>query len=300
MKFANLIRFSIALLATFVLANTVLANGGRITLKTAAKITGPIACLGEIAVVDVADPTLRAELMGLQVTPAPSIGQSAYLSINDIRSILSAHGYSAGEIAISGSSRVRIEGGAPAEIKEPSPQVSRTLPRRTFAGRLLPEPTEQEVMTVAHVVRNVRRGEIIQPGDVEMRQLSVIRQEDGYPTNLESVIGKEAARGISADRPIASKDVREPVIVRRNEVVTIFARAGNIIVRREMLALNDAGKGELVEVQPVAPNSFGRAREAERFQAQVVGPGEAVVLTGYTKVEPSHPSQPHTQLGARR
>ncbi|PQO33768.1 flagellar basal body P-ring formation chaperone FlgA [Blastopirellula marina] len=300
MKIAHLIRFVFALLVPFALATAGLAESGKITLKTAARVSGPIACLGEVAVVDVADPILRNELIGLHLSPAPSAGQSSYLTINDIRSILSAHGYSSNEIAIAGSSRVRLEAESIADEANAEEAPIRKLPRRSFGGKFLPAPSEPEVITVAHVVRNVRRGEIIQPSDVEMRELSVVRREEAYPTSLENIVGKEAARGISADRPIGSKDVREPIVVRRNEVVTVFARAGNIIVRREMLALNDAGKGELVEVQPISPQTFGRARESERFQAQVVGPGEAVVLTGYTQVQPTRPLPPIAPQGVNR
>ncbi|RCS47735.1 flagella basal body P-ring formation protein FlgA [Bremerella cremea] len=300
MKIAHSIRFTLAVLVSFALAAVAHAESGKVTLKTAAMISGPITCLGEIAVIDVADPVLREQLLKLHLSPAPTVGQSTYLTINDIRSILAARGYSAQQIAVSGSSRVRLEAVVTPVKATTDEAPARSLPRRTFGGQVLSSPREQEVITVAHVVRNVRRGEIIQPDDVEMRELSVIRREDSYPENLTSVIGKEAARGISADRPIASKDVREPVIVRRNEAVTILARAGNIIVRREMLALNDAGKGELVEVQPITPQTYGRARESERFQAQVVGPGEAVVLTGYTKVHPSPAVHPIAPQGARR
>lgn len=300
MKIAQSTRFALAVLVSFALAATAHAESGKVTLKTAAMITGPIVSLGEVAVIEVADPVLREQLIELHLSPAPSAGQSTYLSINDIRSILAAHGFSSQRVAVSGSSRVRLEAEITPAAVTTEEAAPRSLPRRSFGGQMLPPPSEQEVITVAHVVRNVRRGEIIQPSDVEMRELSVIRREDSYPENLTSVIGKEAARAISADRPVASKDVREPVIVRRNEAVTILARAGNIIVRREMLALNDAGKGELIEVQPITPQTFGRARESERFQAQVVGPGEAVVLTGYTQVQPSPAVHPIAPQGARR
>lgn len=300
MKSSHFVRFTFALLATLLLADSVSAQTGRVTLKTAAMISGSIARLGDIAAIDVASPAQRTELRDLPLTPAPSSGQSSYLTINDVRSILAARGFSTNDVTVVGPSRVRLEAGTAVESTEESTTQATSLPRRTLGGRYVATAQPQEVMTVAHVVRNVRRGEIIRPEDIEMRQLSVIRRDASYPTDLQQIVGKQAARGISADRPISDNDVREPVIVRRNEVVTVFAYAGNIVVRRQMLALSDAGKGELVEVQPIEPKTFGRAREAERFQAQVVGPGEAVVLTGHTQVQTSRPIHPTAQLGVRR
>lgn len=300
MTTSHSLRFSFALLATLLLAGSTLAQNGRVTLKSAAMVSGSIARLGDIAAIDVADKAQRAELRDLPLTPAPSSGQSSYLTINDIRSILAARGFSTTNITVVGPSRVRLTSGSTAESTEQPLTKATSLPRRTRGGQYVSAPRPQEVMTVAHVVRNVRRGEIIRPEDVEMRQLSVVRRDANYPTDLRQIVGKQAARGISADRPISDNDVREPVIVRRNEVVTVFAYAGNIVVRRQMLALSDAGKGELVEVQPIEPKTFGRAREGERFQAQVIGPGEAVVLTGHTQVQTSRPIHPTAQLGASR
>lgn len=297
MKKTQSIHVSLALLAILLLSGTAAAQHDRITLKSAAMVSGPIARLGDIAAIDIADQSQRSELRDLPLTPAPSSGQSTYLTINDVRSILAARGFSTDNVTVVGPSRVRLTAGSTAEsTEEPLTQAS-SLPRRTRGGQYITTSRPQEVMTVAHVVRNVRRGEIIRQEDVEMRQLSVVRQDASYPTDLRQIVGKQAARGISADRPISDNDVREPVIVRRNEVVTVFAYAGNIVVRREMLALSDAGKGELVEVQPIEPKTFGRAREAERFQAQVIGPGEAVVLTGHTQVQTSRPIHPTAPLG---
>ena len=58
------------------------------------------------------------------------------------------------------------------------------------------------------------------------------------------------------------------------------------------MALNDAGLQELVEVQPIQPKHYGRAREVERFQAQVSGPGEAIVLGGHINVPTAKPLMP--------
>lgn len=294
MMMTSLIRFTFSLLALGTVATSVMAQSGKVVLNASAMIGGPIARLGDVAVVEVADVALQAELANMELMPCPGADQSTYLTINDIRSILAARGISSSEIAVTGANRVRMQAASVEETIEAAAITPKRVPKRTFGGQIL-EEKNPEIIQVAYVVRNVRRGEIIRAGDVEMRDLSVVRLDEHYPSSLENVIGKEVTRGLAADRPVASEDVREPIIVRRNDVVTIFAHAGNVVVRREMMAMSDAGLRELVEVQPIAPQTFGRARQAERFQAQVTGPGEAIVLTGHVSVQASRPLLPIDQ-----
>ena len=298
MSISFLVRSIFSLLAVAILATSAMAQSGEVVLKTSAMVGGPIVHLGDVATINSADPQLLSELAQIELLQTPRVNRAVYLTINDIRSIIGARGIATSDIHVSGASRVRMEAATASLNVEGKNEASRTA--RQFPGRRVVEEQLPEVMTVAHVVRNVRRGEVLRPEDVEMRELSAIRQESGYPADIRQVIGKEVTRGIAADRPIGDDDIRQPVIVRRNEVVTVYAYAGNVVVRREMLALNDAGLNELVEVQPIEPKRFGRAREAERFQAKVSAPGEAMVLTGHINVPTAKPLLPLPQSEARR
>ncbi|MFN3152865.1 flagellar basal body P-ring formation chaperone FlgA [Bremerella sp.] len=289
MTIATSIRSLFGILVALTITSSVMAQSNQVVLKTTAVVGGPLVRLSDVATIEVRDSELSDELSEMELMPAPGSSHSTYLTINDIRSILAARGISSNEVAVTGSNRVRMEATSVQETIEHAAVSAKRIPRRTFGGRADPP---QEIMTVAHVVRNVRRGEVIQANDVEMRELTVMRRDDSYPSALHNVVGKEATRTIAADRPVSSDDIREPVIVRRNDVVTVYAHAGNVIVRREMLALNDAGIRELVEVQPIEPQHYGRARQVERFQAQVTGPGEAIVLGGHVKIPTSKPLMP--------
>ncbi|MBI1248291.1 flagellar basal body P-ring formation protein FlgA [bacterium] len=295
-SFATRSIFSLLVVAIF--AASAMAQTGEVVLKSSAMVGGPIVCLGDVATINSSDPQLLSELAQIELLPTPRVNRAIYLTINDIRSIIGARGISTSDIHVSGSSRVRMEAATASLNVEGKNETAKNT--RQFPGRRVVEEQLPEVMTVAHVVRNVRRGEVLRPEDVEMRELSVVRQESGYPSDIRQVIGKEVTRGIAADRPIGDDDLRQPVVVRRNEVVTVYAYAGNVVVRREMLALNDAGLNELVEVQPIEPTRFGRAREAERFQAKVSAPGEAMVLTGHINVPTAKPLLPLPKPEVRR
>lgn len=294
MTIATSIRSLFTILMVLTISVAAMAQSGQVVLKTSAIVDGPLVRLGNVAAIEIQDRELRAELTDMELMPAPGTTHSTYLTINDIRSILAARGISSDDVSVTGSSRVRMEAASVEETVEHAAVTAKRVPRRTFGGRVAKDQP-MEIMTVAHVVRNVRRGEVIQASDVEMRELTVIRRDDSYPSAMHNVVGKEATRTIAADRPVSAEDIREPVIVRRNDVVTVYAHAGNVVVRREMLALNDAGLRELVEVQPIEPKHYGRARQVERFQAQVTGPGEALVLGGHVKVPTAKPLMPLPQ-----
>ncbi|MBA2117087.1 flagellar basal body P-ring formation chaperone FlgA [Bremerella alba] len=288
MTIATLIRSLLSIMVALVISTAAMAQSSQVVLKSSSMIGGPLVRLGDVADIEVQDSNLREELTDMELMPAPGKDHSTYLTINDIRSILAARGISSDKVAVTGSNRVRMEAASIEETIENAAVTAKRTPRRTFGGQVVGD-RPLEIMTVAHVVRNVRRGEVIQASDVELRELTVIRRDDSYPSALHNVVGKEATRTISADLPVSAKDIREPIIVHRNDVVTVYAHAGNVVVRREMLALNDAGVRELVEVQPIEPKHYGRARQVERFQAQVTGPGEAIVLGGHVKVPTSKP-----------
>ncbi len=275
----------LSLLGAVLLIVPATAQEAQIVLKAAATCQGPIIRLGDVAELSIEDPQQRQALQQVELLAAPTEEQSVYLTINDVRSALAARGFSDLQFTLTGPSRVYVESIAASHSTEKAPTSGRPS-RRTFGGRLLPQE-EPEVVTVAHVVRNIRRGEVIRASDVELRPLTLVRQDEEFPEQLDNVIGKEATRSLVADRPIPRESLREPVVVHRNDVVTVMAMAGNVLVRREMLALQDAGMDELVEVQPLTPQRRGRARQAERFQAQVTGPGEAIVLSAPVQVEMS-------------
>jgi len=254
------------------------ANDIRVQLKPSSSVAGSIVRLHDVAVVDGVNATHASGIAQLELMPAPAVGKSIYLTINDIRHRIVAHGYQPSEVNVVGASRVRIDGVATTTAKFATQFANSN--HRSIAST----DSDHAVQQAVHVVRNMRRGEVVQVSDVEIRPLTAVRTLGEYPTTLHDVLGKELTRGLAADRPVSDNDLRMPILVHRNQIVTILARSGNVVVRREMMALSDAGLRELVLVQPIEPTLHGRARTAERFQAQVTGPSEAVVVTGHVKV----------------
>ncbi|RMF97137.1 MAG: flagella basal body P-ring formation protein FlgA [Planctomycetota bacterium] len=142
------------------------------------------------------------------------------------------------------------------------------------AGRgtipVVAEVTPRRAVVVA--VRSLPRGAIIRREDVALsRDVDANTAADpDVCRSLEEVIGKEVATAIGQNRILTRSDIRLPVLVRRNDVVTVYVRASGIRIRTVGRATAEGSQGDLVEVE-----SLDRKR---RFYARVSGFQEVEVF----------------------
>ena len=65
-----------------------------------------------------------------------------------------------------------------------------------------------------------------------------------------------------AGKPLAQDELHAPFLVRRGEVVTVYARAAGIRIRTVARTRDDGGEGELVAVESLTDRrAFYRARQ---------------------------------------
>ena len=100
------------------------------------------------------------------------------------------------------------------------------------------------------------------------------------------MIGKETTRAIAAGKPLTHDAVRPQLLVRRGEVVTVYARAAGIRIRTMARARDDGGEGELVAVETLTDRST--------FFARVSGIREVEVYARAPRAEVSQSGQPGT------
>ncbi|MEX1039505.1 MAG: flagellar basal body P-ring formation chaperone FlgA [Pirellulaceae bacterium] len=289
-----------------------LAGDCQIVVRSSARISESIVTLGDIAEIHAQDDQLTAALEAMSLTATPSGDRTQWITINDIRETLAARGFDTGAIQITGSSRSEIRGDrfatprpsaaataapistvanqplqtiAPVSADMPLttaphqvtivPAVARDPQVKPLGSAVSEESTEEQAL---HTTRNIRRGEILRLEDLEIRPVTAVRREDHYPTDLSALVGKELTHALAMDRPVGFDDVRQPILIRRNDIVTVISRSGNVTVRREVVARGDAGQGELLDVEPLTPQRSGRTRHSDLFRVIVTGPGEAQVL----------------------
>jgi flagella basal body P-ring formation protein FlgA len=125
---------------------------------------------------------------------------------------------------------------------------------------------------VVVAIASIARGATIEAADVTLKVPAASDNASDAFTKLEDVVGKEALRAILSGDMLVHPMVRTPTVVRRGEVVTVYARNAGLEVRAHARAKEDGGQGELIEVESLA------TRKA--FTARVSGPQEVEVAAG--------------------
>jgi flagella basal body P-ring formation protein FlgA len=123
--------------------------------------------------------------------------------------------------------------------------------------------------------RPFRRGEVVRAVDVEL-QAPATSNAIALATRIEDVVGRETTRSVATGQPLEESWLRQPIMVRRGEIVTVYARAANLLVRTQARATEDGGRDEVVVVE--------RLDNRQRYSARVVGVQELEVLVGGVKV----------------
>lgn len=98
-------------------------------------------------------------------------------------------------------------------------------------------------------INAIARGERIRPGDVALEPVKPGSPQRITFESLDEVIGKEAARTIAAGQTLDNQLVRSPLLVKRGDVVDVFARAGGVQVSTKARAREEGSHGDLINVE---------------------------------------------------
>jgi len=151
-----------------------------------------------------------------------------------------------------------------------SPQAGSGVVLQVEAEISLPE-------LVVVVSRSVRRGEILQAGDLQLAVPPRTRLvEPAY--HLEEVVGKESKRSLSPGQAVSQAALQSPRLVQRNEIVTVYVRAAGVRIRTLARALEEGGKGDVVMVQSLdAARRKHLARISDYQVVEILAAGPAIV-----------------------
>lgn len=122
---------------------------------------------------------------------------------------------------------------------------------------------------VVALARNVTLGTILHAGDLELKPVAAVSSGLQPFYRIEEVVGQEMTWGAPAGTILGRTSIRRPVVVRRGEAVTLYARSAGLRVRTTVRSREDGGVGDLIAVE-----SFG---SREPFYARVTGIQEAEV-----------------------
>lgn len=139
--------------------------------------------------------------------------------------------------------------------------------------------SRQSAVVVA--VRALRRGEVVHEGDLAESAGGAGGSAEVF-TSIEEVVGRETTRAIAAGQVVDRQSVRAPLLIRRGEAVTVYARSAGLQVRTTARAQEDGSLGELVMVESLA--------NREKFLARVSGFQEVEIYAHAAQGGPAMPA----------
>jgi flagella basal body P-ring formation protein FlgA len=106
----------------------------------------------------------------------------------------------------------------------------------------------QLLVSVPHLSKTIAAGDIITPADVEMKPVAYeLATQTGIDSEAD-VVGKALRRNARAGLMLKLSDLTDPMVVRRNQQVTVLLHAGPMTLSILGTALGDAAAGAPVQV----------------------------------------------------
>lgn len=155
--------------------------------------------------------------------------------------------------------RIAVDGGA-----EPwqGPQSFNVVPGAKEAHFVVEATIEGPDMVVV-AARPLAKGDVIRTSDLSFEPAKRGVAQKGAFRSPEELIGQEAVRSIAAGQVLDANYVRPPVLVKRGDVVTVYAYSTGIRIKTTGRSRQDGGRGELVEVESLADRKRFFARVAD-------------------------------------
>ena len=118
-------------------------------------------------------------------------------------------------------------------------------------------------------VRDIAKGEIVKAEDLKPVLMRENRIKNDVIAEADNMIGKQTVRLLKADKVIASKDLRNEVIVKKGQEVTIIYKNKGLQITSKMEATEDAGKGGLIKFINAKSNKEVIAKVIDKNTAEI-------------------------------
>ncbi len=113
---------------------------------------------------------------------------------------------------------------------------------------------------VVHALHALRRGEIVGPDDVELRETEITDPNRNYAFALSQVVGKRVIRNMAMGDAVDLSYLDKPLLVRKGKPVTIVYQAPGLKVTAKGEAKDDGGYGDWIQVVNLTSDKILKAR----------------------------------------
>lgn len=163
--------------------------------------------------------------------------------------------------ALAGTSSLEISGGAQPWVGRQTFRVVDRQATGEYATTIEAEVTLPAMIVVA--TRTLPRGAVVHAADLQVQATRPHEAQLESFGRVEDVVGQELRRSIGAGQVLTQGDLRPPILVRRGDPVTVYARSPGIQVRTTARAAEDGALGDLITVESLS--------DRKRFFASVSG-----------------------------
>jgi len=158
----------------------------------------------------------------------------------------------------SSESELSVDGGTPPWLGIQRFEVAVLSPDGPVRFDVDAEVTLASQRVVA--ARSLARDAIIRATDVRLEPGGAIEAGPDCFHSIDDVVGKQTKHAIPKDKVLDGGSIRQPLLVRRGEVITVYARSAGIRVRSTAKAREDGSLGDLIQVESLVDRAAYFAR----------------------------------------
>ncbi len=151
-----------------------------------------------------------------------------------------------------------------------------TMPRQPgqelFSVMAEVKPSPRAVVAV----HPISRGERVRAADVELQRIKAGTPPRPVFQTLDDVIGKETTRNVVPGQVLDEDYVRSPLLVRRGDVVDLYARSGGVQVHTQARAKQEGSHGSLIQVELLSDRRALVARVCGIQEVEILAAGPSV------------------------
>lgn len=148
-----------------------------------------------------------------------------------------------------------------------APAEGTTLAQVTISGRAI------EMIEVPVLRRRVLPGEVIRAGDILWQGLRADRIARNVVLDPVNLVGKSPRRPIRPDEPVLGSELREPVLVPKNSLVTIRLQTARMVLTARGRAMEPGAQGDVIRVVNTKSNKIISANVTDAGTVEVVPGG---------------------------
>lgn len=217
-------------------------TSGSLEFFASTSISDYVVRLGDLAKVQTADKDRGEYLRSLVLYTAPERGASRHLRSRHVHEELLLRNVDLSGLTLSGASRIHV-------TRISTPTETSPLKPTGYSRPGSPTPHD-DLGQVVVLARKVRRGErlsqfdvkLVPASDANLRNLDPIR-------DVKNILGRELTRSVDEGDAIDRSWVIEPILVRRNAIVSVTVRVGGIQIRTTGKSRQDATLNDIIELE---------------------------------------------------